>query len=205
MTQLLIATKNKGKVREIQDLLKHCEIKVLSLSDLVQPPDVVEDGLTFRANAAKKAVEVALWLDNVRTSARPYVLTSHVFLVMGEDSGLEVDALNGRPGVHSARYSGEGATDEKFPGNERNDRNMFLAYQLQKSLTKALGAEDRGLRRARFAVLRDAQMPAVLIEAGFISHPDEGKKIYDPAYRRRIARAVVEGIQAYKRIVEQRA
>ena len=118
--------------------------------------------------------------------------------------GTEVYCLT-PPGASSTNAHGEGATDEKFPGNEQNDRNVFLAYQMQKSLTKALGAEDRGLRRARFAVLREARMPAVLIEAGFMSHPDEGKKIFDPAYRRRIARAVVEGIQGYKRAVEPRA
>jgi len=98
MNELLIATKNKGKVREITDLLKDYDIKVLSLTDFPNAPEVIEDALTFRANALKKAVEMALFTGK---------------LTMGEDSGLEVDALNGRPGVHSARYSGEGATDEK--------------------------------------------------------------------------------------------
>jgi N-acetylmuramoyl-L-alanine amidase len=59
------------------------------------------------------------------------------------------------------------------------------------------------VRRARFAVLRDAQMPAVLIEAGFMSHPVEGKKIFSSAYRKQIARAIVDGLLAYKRTVEQ--
>lgn len=93
----MVATKNKGKVREIEDLLKPCDIKVVSLLDLEKLPEIVEDGLTFRANAAKKAVIIA------RHTGQ---------LVMGEDSGLEVDALGGRPGVYSARYSGENATDE---------------------------------------------------------------------------------------------
>ena len=66
-----------------------------------------------------------------------------------------------------------------------------------------LGTEDRGLRRARFAVLRDAAMPAVLIEAGFMSHPVEGKQILDATYRRKMARAIVGGIASYKRIVER--
>ncbi|NLE65003.1 MAG: XTP/dITP diphosphatase [Elusimicrobia bacterium] len=98
MKELLIATKNKGKVRELADLLKPNGITVLSLLDLPKAPKIVEDGNTFRANAAKKAVTLALF------SGRP---------TMGEDSGLEVDALGGRPGVYSARYSGEDATDEK--------------------------------------------------------------------------------------------
>jgi len=97
---LLIATKNKGKVREIADVLTPTGIEVLSLLDLDKVPEIVEDGLTFRANASKKAVVVAQFLK------KPGLV------VMGEDSGLEVDALGGRPGVYSARYSGENATDE---------------------------------------------------------------------------------------------
>ena len=106
--------------------MKDCDIRVLSLADLPKAPDVVEDGLTFRANALKKAVEMALWASKMKmedvdnTLSRlspPFVAVPHqkrsVLLVMGEDSGLEVDALQGRPGVHSARYSGEGATDAK--------------------------------------------------------------------------------------------
>ena len=96
MKELLIATRNKGKVREIADLLSVCGIRVTSLLDHAGMPDIVEDGVTFRANAAKKAV----------------VIARHTGLaVMGEDSGLEVDALGGRPGVYSARYSGDDATD----------------------------------------------------------------------------------------------
>lgn len=98
MKELLVATKNKGKVREIADLLAPCGIKVISLLDAGDMPEIIEDGLTFRANAAKKAVMIAKYTGR---------------LVMGEDSGLEVDALDGRPGVFSARYSGETATDEK--------------------------------------------------------------------------------------------
>lgn len=97
MKELLIATRNKGKVREIAGLLLPMGIKVTSLLDHAGMPDIVEDGSTFRANAAKKAV----------------VIARHTGLVvMGEDSGIEVDALDGRPGVYSARYAGENADDE---------------------------------------------------------------------------------------------
>ncbi len=97
MKALLIATKNKGKVREIADMLAPMGIRVTSLLDHAGMPEIIEDGITFRANAAKKAV----------------VIARHTGLVvMGEDSGLEVDALGGRPGVYSARYAGEGADDE---------------------------------------------------------------------------------------------
>ena len=79
---------------------------------------------------------------------------------------------------------------------------MLLAYDLQQSLTRSLSVEDRGVHRARFAVLRDATMPAVLIEGGFMSHPSEGRKIFDAAYRREMARAITEGILHYKRQTE---
>ena len=118
--------------------------------------------------------------------------------------GAEVYCLT-PAGAPSTNAQGEGAGAGSFPGNRQNDKNMFLAYQLQKSLVKELGVEDRGVRRARYAVLRDAVMPAVLIEGGFLSHPTEGRKIIDPAYRRQMARAIANGLLAYKKIVEQGA
>jgi len=63
-----------------------------------------------------------------------------------------------------------------------------------------LGAEDRGVRRARFAVLRDAAMPAILIEGGYMTSPVEGKKIYDASYRKQMASAIVKGILNYQRL-----
>jgi N-acetylmuramoyl-L-alanine amidase len=107
------------------------------------------------------------------------------------------------PGASSTNARGEGAGAGSFAGNRFNEKNILLAYQVQKNLTKTLSAEDRGVRRARFAVLRDAAMPAVLIEGGFMSHPDEGKKIFDAGYRRKMARAIVDGLLAYKRTVER--
>jgi N-acetylmuramoyl-L-alanine amidase len=116
--------------------------------------------------------------------------------------GAEVYCLT-PAGAPSSNAQGEGAGAGWFAGNRLNEKNMFLAYQVQKSLAKNLGAEDRGVHRARFAVLRDAVMPAVLIEGGFMSHPAEGRKIFDAAYRREMAKAIVEGLLAYKRAVEQ--
>jgi N-acetylmuramoyl-L-alanine amidase len=106
-------------------------------------------------------------------------------------------------GASSTNARGETNGAGWFAGNRHNGQNLFLAYQVQKALTRDLGVEDRGVRRARFAVLRDAVMPAALIEAGFMSHPTEGRQILSAAYRRRIARAIVEGLLSYKRAVEQ--
>ena len=115
--------------------------------------------------------------------------------------GAEVYCLT-PVGASSTNARGEGGDAGWCPGNRYNDKNLLLAFEVQKALTKSLTVEDRGVRRARFAVLRDATMPAVLIEAGFMSHPDEGKRIFDTGYRRQVARAIVDGLLAYKKAVE---
>lgn len=94
--RILIATANAGKVNEIRALLRDLDVALLSLSDVVDPPAVVEDGATFEENALKKAQALA------RASG---------LVALADDSGLSVDALDGRPGVHSARYAGPAATD----------------------------------------------------------------------------------------------
>ena len=95
--EVVLATGNEGKIKEFSNLLEGVFGKIISLSDLGSPPEVVEDGPTFRDNALKKAREIAQYSGK---------------LTLADDSGLEVDALNGRPGIYSARYSGEGATDK---------------------------------------------------------------------------------------------
>lgn len=96
--QIVLGTRNRHKVREISDLFVGLPLELISLDDCPAAVEVIEDGETFGANARKKAVEQALAL-------RQWVLA--------EDSGLEVDALGGAPGVYSARYSDPGATDER--------------------------------------------------------------------------------------------
>jgi len=120
----------------------------------------------------------------------------------GSVRGAEVYCLT-PAGAPSTNARGQGSGAGWFAGNQHNEKNMFLAYQVQKSLTQGLGVEDRAIHRARFAVLRDAIMPAVLIEAGYMSHPVEGQKIFDTGYRRQLARAIVNGIVAYKKSVER--
>jgi N-acetylmuramoyl-L-alanine amidase len=102
----------------------------------------------------------------------------------------------------STNSRGEGANTGSYPGNRFDSKNMLLAYQVQKTLLKNLATEDRGVRRARYAVLRTAEMPAILIEGGFMSNKAEAKKIYDAGYRRQMAQAITEGVMNYKRLVE---
>jgi N-acetylmuramoyl-L-alanine amidase len=103
----------------------------------------------------------------------------------------------------STNARGEGAGAGAYPGNRHDAKNMLLGYQIQRAITGKTGAEDRGVKRARFQVLRDAEMPAVLIEAGFMSNPSDARRIYDPAPRRQLAQAIADGVLAYKRLVER--
>jgi N-acetylmuramoyl-L-alanine amidase len=73
---------------------------------------------------------------------------------------------------------------------------------MQKAVVRGTQLEDRGVKRARFWVLRDAAMPAVLIESGFMSNPAEARKIYSAAWRKQLAQSIVSGIENYKKVVE---
>jgi len=109
-------------------------------------------------------------------------------------------------GVNSSNDHGEsgefdtGANVSPTIGNRNEQKSLLLAYQLQKALVDNLNANDRGVKRARFQVLREIEMPGVLIEGGFMTHPVEGKKIYDSAYRKQMAAAIVKGILAYQKL-----
>lgn len=97
MTKLLLATTNAGKVREIRSLLDGLPYEVIGLQDLPEaPPPVDETGTTFTENAILKA---------------EYYFAHTGWLSLADDSGLEVDALDGAPGIYSARFAGEDATD----------------------------------------------------------------------------------------------
>lgn len=95
---LIVATRNKGKSREIQEYLQGFPVEVKDLNDFGPIPEVVEDGETFEENAYKKASFTAKVLG---------------LPALADDSGLEVEALHGAPGVYSARYAGPNATDEQ--------------------------------------------------------------------------------------------
>jgi len=103
-------------------------------------------------------------------------------------------------GAASSNAQGEGGGSGASVANRYENQSVLLAYRMQKALVQYLGVPDRGVRRARFAVLRDAAMPAILIEGGYMTHPTEGNKIFDSAYRRQMASAIVRGIQAYQKL-----
>ncbi len=108
--ELIIASTNKGKIKEIKKILAELEIKILSLSDYFHLPAIIEDGQTFEENAIKKAKIIT-------------ELTGKITL--SDDSGLEVDYLNGIPGVKSARFGGEGLTEAN-----RNQKLLELLKEI---------------------------------------------------------------------------
>ena len=116
--KLLIATTNPGKFAEVKALLRDLPLEILSLTDLGHWPAVVEDGATFEENALKKAKTLAQFSG---------------LITLADDSGLEVDALNGAPGIYSARYAGE-------EGDDRKNNEKLLAAM------KAVPEDKRGAR-----------------------------------------------------------
>ena len=160
--KLVLATRNQGKVRELTEMLRVEEntkqqIEVISLESYPDAPEVVEDGKTYMENAAKKASVIAEY-------------TSH--LTLADDAGLEVDALNGAPGINSKRWAGEDATD---------------AIRIAKLLQALEGVMDR---RARFvaaiAVVHPDSAPEIVLGVceGYIRHAPIGESGfgYDPVF-----------------------
>ena len=154
---LVVATRNQGKSAEIRSYLNHAMLEIRDLNDFGPIPEIVEDGSTFEDNAYKKASFTAKVLG---------------FPALADDSGLEVEALGGAPGVHSARYAGEDASDA--------DNNAKLLGEMS-------GLTDR---RARFRCVLSLAVPmgfALTYEAqcdGQILHEPRGSHGfgYDPLF-----------------------
>jgi XTP/dITP diphosphohydrolase len=127
MTTLLIATRNQHKVAEIRAILGG-QFQFLTLDDFPNAPKVIEDADTFAGNATKKAVELAKWICAGSTIQPFNNLTT---FVLADDSGLEVDALGGKPGVHSARFAAE---DSASSGNTPDADNNAKLLRLLKDI-----------------------------------------------------------------------
>lgn len=92
----------------------------------------------------------------------------------------------------------------RSPGHKNDLLNTLLAHQVHKSLLQNTEFADRGMRRAGFMMLRNIKMPGILIEGGFLSNPFDAQKIYHPVYRRKVARAITDGVLAYAKLVERK-
>lgn len=159
MREIVVATRNKDKVKEIRKILKDLNVKILTLRDFKNIPKVTEDGKTFEENASKKARIISKFTHR---------------LTIADDSGLEVDALGGEPGVKSARFAGK---EQNY-----NKNNTKLLRLLQ-------GVPSRR-RKARFvcviSIARDGKVLDVVRGtcSGRIGFEPKGKTGfgYDPVF-----------------------
>lgn len=176
MTTLLIATKNAHKVQEIRQILGE-GFAYANLNDCPGAPAIVEDADTFEGNARKKAEGLAQWLAGNMSRARKLTgpWTGRAF-VLADDSGLEVDALEGQPGVHSARF----AAEDPHSGNSPDSANNAKLLRLLASVP----AERRTARfRCTIALTELAFTPeghAVLGATCFASGTCEGRIGFEP-------------------------
>lgn len=159
ISEVVLATRNRHKVEELAALLGDLGIRIRTLADFPDAPEVEEDGTTCEANAIKKACEIA----------RATGLTA-----VADDTGLEVDALDGRPGVYAARYAGEHATYED------NCRK----------LVQELDGVPHERRTARFITVAAIAVPGESAQvtqgvlSGYITEKASGSKGfgYDPVF-----------------------
>ncbi len=133
MTPLLIATRNLHKVGEIQAILGP-DFRCLTLKEFPAAPPVVEDADTFAGNATKKAVELARWL--ATDNAKLKIKNLKTDFVLADDSGLEVDVLDGAPGVHSARFA---ALDKSENSHDADNNAKLLRLLKDVPLEKRTG------------------------------------------------------------------
>ena len=144
MKTILIATRNPHKVDEIRAILGDA-FQFLTLNDFPGAPAVIEDAPTFDGNAAKKAVELAKWLMAKHSTVNIQHPTPN--FVLADDSGLEVDALDGAPGVHSARFA---SPDRSAHGSSASSTGNSPDADNNAKLLRLLQDFPPGKRKARF-------------------------------------------------------
>lgn len=160
---LLIATRNDHKVGEIRAILGE-QFHYLTLKDFPDAPPVIEDADTFEGNATKKANELARWLNEAWSAERG----ERNGFVLADDSGLEVDALNGKPGIHSARFA---ALDSSNPGNSPDADNNAKLLRLLQNVT----AEKRTARFRCVIALVSCHPPSSIFHPQIFSGTCEGR------------------------------
>lgn len=130
-------------------------------------------------------------------------LSIHINAAGAAARGVETYSLTPKdqPSTNDTRFT---VKDKRnFNGELQNSWNTLLAYYIQSELKEAAFSEDRGSRRARFAVLQDGRMPAALVECGFISNDSEARKLSSAAYRENIAKAISDGIVRYAKTLQR--
>ena len=159
MTEIIFATGNKDKMREIREIMADCDVHIVSMKEAGIRVDIVEDGTTFEENAKIKARAVAAHTDAI---------------VLADDSGLEIDALNKEPGVYSARYMGE---DTSYDVKNKNLIDRLDGVPKEKRTARFVCAIAAVLPDGRELVTRQTM-------EGYIGWEPEGENGfgYDPIF-----------------------
>lgn len=172
----------------------------LDLAKRVERNLAGKDVRVVLTRTADKTVTLADRVEFARAKGADLFVSIH-FNSGGSANGIETycspPAGAGSTAMPSARGGSEAILNNRF-----DNQNVWLAHCTQKALLQTTGAEDRGVRRARFYVLRYASCPAILVEAGFLSSPAEEQRILRTDYRELLAKAVAEGILTYKNTIE---
>jgi len=198
LKKIVIATRNPGKLKEFQHALQTEDTLVVSLLEYPSIPDIIEDGDTFVANARKKAKTTALALG---------------VPVLADDSGLCVDALDGAPGVYSARYSGEGATDQS--NNDKLIKELKAIHaEIDKAETNSWPEDRNLLSKAHFVCVLSMYDPTAdsFVEAegtvgGYIMDKQlgDGGFGYDPLlWLPQLGKSMAELSKAEKQAISHR-
>jgi XTP/dITP diphosphohydrolase len=186
-TTLVIATRNAHKAAEIRAILSH-GLEIRTLNDFPGAPAVIEDAPTFAGNAAKKALELARWL--LQTGALNAAMPRGKVLVLADDSGLEVDALGGAPGVHSARFAAldnDSAAALKSGNSSDAANNAKLLRPLDNVPSEQRGARFRCVLALVEAAPAGIERPPEMFDGvcegriGFSPH-GQGGFGYDPLF-----------------------
>lgn len=182
---VVIATRNKGKLREFRSILADAYDEIFSLADFDEVPEIQETGLSFRENAFIKAK------------------TTSDFLSMdaiGDDSGLVVDALGGFPGIYSARYAGEGASDddnnEKLLSEIKGKKNRSARFVCCISLVLVNGTQEFFEGECRGQIIQEKRGPSGFgyDPVFYVSQYQKTMAELDPDIKNRIShRAVASG------------
>ncbi len=118
-------------------------------------------------------------------------------------AGAETFVLTPRHHRSTGQGSRRPEDVETHPGNHNDHWNALLGFYVQRQLLHDTGAADRGVKRARFSVLREVESPAVLVEAGYLSNSAEARRIANPAYRQQLAVSLARGVEHYRRTVNR--
>jgi N-acetylmuramoyl-L-alanine amidase len=164
------------------------------------------------ANAERADLFVSIHLNSMPAGARGRSRGVETYFLSADASDASATAVAARE--NADRLAGEPGPDPEDPvagilGSLEDAANLAessrLAYAVHEQTVQAASAEDRGVKQAPFYVLAGARMPAVLVEVGFLSHPEEGARLRTPAHQDRIAQGIAEGIAAWRREGRQAA